>query len=250
MSTTPTRRAALGPVAALVALPALAQGADEAGRTACAILAVIFLVVVAVFGVAVWLLVRWLRRRPAARTAAGTCPRCGQPSPPGTSPCPRCGLPLRAGSGSGGLIIALVVAGALGGVAFLGIVAALVIPNFLEALQAAKAKRTVVDLAAVSSALLAYHGEQGAFPPPGEPGELLALLEPRFGTGLAAVDGWKEPWRYECAPTPEGPCGTFRLTSGGHDRAPGGEGWAADIVVGPEGLLAGPPRVMENRGPG
>jgi hypothetical protein len=210
--------------AALGAAPASAQAGEGAGPIACAVLAAVGLVVLAALGVGIWLVVRWMRRRPA-------------------------------GAGPSGLVAALVIAaGLFAFVAIGGIVTALVVPNFLAALHKAKTKRTVVDLSAVASALRAYRDEHGSYPPAASAAEVRALVEPGFGHELTVTDGWDRPWHYRCLAAGDEPCGRFLLISAGRDGeledpppawADPEAGWDADIVVGPEGVLTGPGWLIE-----
>src|SRR5262245_7273455 len=115
------------------------------------------------------------------------CPSCGAPYPDGATYCGSCGRPIgnagaavappasAPGSGKGAkwIIVAVVGAGCLViGVAFAGIFAALLIPNFLDALHKAKEKRTVADMRAISTALEAYRAETNVYPPTSNAAEL------------------------------------------------------------------------------
>ncbi len=107
-----------------------------------------------------------------------------------------------------------------------GIVAAILIPNFLDALQKAKQHRTVADLRQVGHALQAYATDlaAGAVERPMVPGttapELGSHLAPKYIERIPAVDGWKRPYHFACASgAGGGPCDSFCLGSGGRDGA-------------------------------
>lgn len=132
-----------------------------------------------------------------------TCPNCGAQLLPGYSSCPQCRRPVpreaqaKAGRSSMSplLILVLVGGGLVVLVAFLGIVAALLIPNFLDALQKAKQKRTMADLRNVSTALGSYASDAYTYP---QPDELAQKLAPKYLQSFPAADGWGRPFKYEC----------------------------------------------------
>lgn len=103
-------------------------------------------------------------------------------------------------------------------VAIIGIIAALLIPNFLESLQKAKQKRTMADLRSVGVGIEIYRAENGGVPAIESYGELEVLLTPEPLAGVSATDGWDHPLRYECV-VPGGPtgCASYRLGSPGRD---------------------------------
>jgi len=104
-----------------------------------------------------------------------------------------------------------------------GIVAAIVIPNFLNALQRARQHRTVADLRHVGAALERYGADAaaGAVAPmaPGTTAaELAGHLAPAYLAQVPAADGWKRPYRFACASRAGGgSCDTFCVGSGGRD---------------------------------
>lgn len=189
----------------------------------------------------------------AVTDAAVPCPACNRaPLPPVQSPAqtPRSRMPKSA-------VVAIVAAvGCLPAIAVAGIVAALIIPNFVDALNKAKQKRTVADLLAIEAALGAYASEQ----PEGAPRypdvttihELAAALA-RHGE-IAQADGWKRPFRYACARAAVGVgCDEYRIASAGRDGVfehddpwhyepgtPERGDFDADLVTGSEGFVRGP----------
>src|SRR5262249_27309848 len=113
------------------------------------------------------------------------------------------------------------------GIAFLGIIAALIIPNFLDALQKAKQKRSMADLRTIGTAVETDKGEHGVVPVAHDIDGLAKALAAASGAAIPRLDGWKRPFRYECwqsggastsaAPGFEGPCDHYRVGSPGRD---------------------------------
>jgi general secretion pathway protein G len=103
-------------------------------------------------------------------------------------------------------------------VVFGGMMAAILVPNFLESLQRAKQQRTMADLRSVGVGIEIYRTENGGAPAIESYGELEALLTPEPLAGVSATDGWDQPLRYECV-VPGGPtgCTSYRLGSPGLD---------------------------------
>lgn len=108
-------------------------------------------------------------------------------------------------------------------IAIIGIIAAILIPNFLDSLQKAKQKRTMADLRMLAVALEEYRVDHdGEVPAVDSVEELAAALEPEYLETVARTDGWQHPVLYVCWPTdpadlPEGICDTYRLVSPGRD---------------------------------
>ena len=152
--------------------------------------------------------------------ADSICPRCSRPLPPGASACPSCGQPIApAASGKGGkwLIFALVGGGCLlVGLFLAGIIAALVIPNFLDALQKAKQKRTVADMRTIGAALESYGAENEHYPDAADAASLASQLA-GHGYGGGAQDGWKNELRWTCLEQADSGCASSELASGGRD---------------------------------
>ena len=90
-------------------------------------------------------------------------------------------------------------------VAIIGIIAALLIPNFLDALQKAKQKRTVADMRNVGTAEMSWLTDQiaagaagasvdlGSYPSIGW-AALNTLLAPQYIQELPQRDGWKNAY--------------------------------------------------------
>jgi general secretion pathway protein G len=160
------------------------------------------------------------------------CVHCGAAVAAGAAFCAACGkspavapvAPRRSGGVPVGVVVAIAAGGALVVVAVIGIIAALLIPNFIDALQRAKQKRTVADLRDWAVALESRAADQplGAPPYPDAASidELAAELAAHAAAPLPTHDGWERQLRYQCAPAAAGGgCGAYRLGSGGRDGA-------------------------------
>ena len=94
-------------------------------------------------------------------------------------------------------------------VAIIGIIAALLIPNFLDALQKAKQKRTVADIRNTGTAMFSWLTDQVGAAAAGANGTvnlssyssvaeatLDTVLVPQYLQDVPPVDGWKTPYQY------------------------------------------------------
>ena len=95
-------------------------------------------------------------------------------------------------------------------VAIIGIIAALLIPNFLDALQKAKQKRSVSDLRNTGTALMSWLTDQEAAAAAGATNkvtladygstdaytEVEKVLEPQYMQEVPQRDGWKVPYEF------------------------------------------------------
>lgn len=97
-------------------------------------------------------------------------------------------------------------------VAIIGIIAALLIPNFLDALQKAKQKRTVADERNAGTAWFSWLTDQyGAaaaagqntyeLPPAYAYADLVADIQPQYIQNLPENDGWKTPYAFYRQPS-------------------------------------------------
>ena len=92
-------------------------------------------------------------------------------------------------------------------VAIIGIIAALLIPNFLESLQKAKQKRTMADARNAGTAMMTWLTDEGGAAAAGytvnmatwssgdgwedDYGTIANVLQPRYVQSLPMLDGWK-----------------------------------------------------------
>ena len=96
-------------------------------------------------------------------------------------------------------------------VAIIGIIAALLIPNFLDALQKAKQKRTVADMRNTGTAMFSWLTDQVGAASAGASGTVVmtnysaigvdflngtAGLVPQYMQDVPSLDGWKNPYQY------------------------------------------------------
>jgi type II secretory pathway pseudopilin PulG len=242
----------------------------------CAMLALPVLGTVAAVIIA-FVAVRRLNRRRAAQEAARAaaappaappagCPRCGAVTPPDTRFCSACGTALAgpaigaARRGSGFALEAVIAVGC--GLLLLptiGIVAAVFIPNFIDALGKARQKRTLADMQIIAANLEDHLAREGHYPSSAGDDETAATTGETGEIGvphdLPTLDAWEHPFRYVCwrnEPAASG-CDDYRLASAGADGEFEHDDFAdylgeptertgvdRDLVLGPEGVIQGP----------
>lgn len=103
---------------------------------------------------------------------------------------------------------------------FLGIIAAIAIPNLLNAIQRAKQKRTMVDIRSIAIACEAYATDHHAYPDVDSVDELVPILEPKYIKKLPQMDAWNGILLYEArnnSGSSDGPDEYF-IVSTGKDR--------------------------------
>ena len=98
-------------------------------------------------------------------------------------------------------------------VAIIGIIAAIAIPNLMQALQMAKQKRSLGDLRTIVIALTTYSIDHNHFPVLGDTVHM--ALVPYIGD-LPAVDGWDSLYIYQCG----GDGSRYTAASFGSNRLP------------------------------
>jgi general secretion pathway protein G len=95
-------------------------------------------------------------------------------------------------------------------IAIIGIIAALLIPNFLDALQKAKQKRTVADVRNTGTAMFSWLTDQvgaaaagasatvalGSYGGALDGAAMNSILVPQYMQEVPNVDGWKTPYEY------------------------------------------------------
>lgn len=153
------------------------------------------------------------------------CVHCGGQVSEAARSCPHCGkvpfqVPNQGSKGAKGAIWAVVIGlGCLAVLFFGSIVAAIFIPNFLDALQKAKQKRTMADIRNLGTAVVSFSVDEGGPPPAGSIEELAGLLVPLYIREVPMNDGWGRPLRYECWNGEPGAetCAHFALASAGRD---------------------------------
>lgn len=149
-----------------------------------------------------------------------TCPSCGSEGP--GSFCANCGVAFATGTGKKGMsgcAIAGIVAGAIGCVSLpiIAIIAAIAIPNFLNAVQRGKQKRSMSDMRTVATAVESYAVDHNRYPESGEWADasiLVPYVQPTYIRQLPATDAWGQPFQYNSDGT------SYTLWSTGMDGMP------------------------------
>jgi general secretion pathway protein G len=75
-------------------------------------------------------------------------------------------------------------------VAIIGIVAAIAIPNLLNAVDKGKQKRTMADLRSIGTAVEVYAIENTVYPTAADAASSKALIDPAYIKAMPTVDGW------------------------------------------------------------
>jgi len=118
-------------------------------------------------------------------------------------------------------------------VAIIGIIAALLVPNFLDALQKSKQKRTEADMRNMGTAMFSWLTDQAGAAAAGAAATsdvnfanfqsttsdaLGTTLVSQYIQSIPAMDGWKHPFNYYMNYTnPIGGVGILGIVSGGRD---------------------------------
>ena len=118
-------------------------------------------------------------------------------------------------------------------VAIIGIIAALLIPNFLDALQKAKQKRTVADMRNTGTAMFSWLTDQvGAAAAgssatqvnlgdytPSDASAVATVLVPQYTQSVPVKDGWKKDYFYWLETTNVLQQHVMAIASGGRDAS-------------------------------
>jgi len=87
-------------------------------------------------------------------------------------------------------------------VAIIGIIAAIAIPNLLNAIQRGKQKRTMADMRAIGTAVESYAVDNNFYPAGGSAvSGIKNTVEPRYIARLPVVDAWAHSIDYESTPS-------------------------------------------------
>ena len=87
-------------------------------------------------------------------------------------------------------------------VAIIGIIAAIAIPNLLNAIQRGKQKRTMADMRAIGTAVESYAVDNNRYPAGGSAvSGTSGVLQPRYIAKLPTVDAWNHNIDYISSPT-------------------------------------------------
>jgi len=96
-------------------------------------------------------------------------------------------------------------------VAIIGIIAAIAIPNLLNAIDRGKQKRTMADLRSIGTAVETYAVDQNVYPVAATIAAMQALIEPTYIRSAPATDGWSNGMGVASVTT------TYTVCSGGKD---------------------------------
>lgn len=118
-------------------------------------------------------------------------------------------------------------------IATVGLMAVLVVPNFLDALEKAKQKRTEADIRFVGTAMFSWLTDQVGAAAAGQSNQLpvdvnttplisnhdlTTTLVPQYAQSLPTLDGWKNPYEYRMnRANPLGKNGILAIRSPGRD---------------------------------
>ncbi len=83
-------------------------------------------------------------------------------------------------------------------VAIIGIIAAIAIPNLLNAIQRAKQKRTMADMRSIGEAIETYQVDMNIYPQSDTISQLRTVLEQdQYMKKVPTLDGWGTELKYE-----------------------------------------------------
>ncbi len=86
-------------------------------------------------------------------------------------------------------------------VAIIGIIAAIAIPNLLNAIQRGKQKRTMADMRAIGTAVESYAVDNNEYPAGGSAvSGISGVLEPRYIAQMVVNDAWNHAYDYTASP--------------------------------------------------
>jgi len=100
-------------------------------------------------------------------------------------------------------------------VAIIGIIAAIAIPNLLNAVDRSKQKRTMFDMRSIATAVELYAIDHATYPTASTPAVLQSLIQPVYMARMPAVDAWNSPWVVDATAM------QYTISSSGKDAVPG-----------------------------
>jgi general secretion pathway protein G len=86
-------------------------------------------------------------------------------------------------------------------VAIIGIIAAIAIPNLLNAIDRGKQKRTMADLRSIGTAVESYAVDNNIYPTANSVAALRPFLEPIYIKIMPQTDGWKGTFQVDSVAT-------------------------------------------------
>jgi type II secretion system protein G len=97
-------------------------------------------------------------------------------------------------------------------VAIIGIIAAIAIPNLLNAIDRGKQKRTMADLRSIGTAIESYAVDANVYPVAATPAALKLVVEPIYIKTMPNADGWANPFVVDSITT------AYTISSNGKDN--------------------------------
>ncbi|TKJ33169.1 hypothetical protein CEE39_04380 [bacterium (candidate division B38) B3_B38] len=101
-------------------------------------------------------------------------------------------------------------------VAIIGIIAAIAVPQLLNAIQRAKQKRTMADMRSIGESMEIYQIDWNFYPKDSDT-EGIRLLNPDYMRNPPINDAWNNPYEY----TPYANDQEYSIISNGRDATPG-----------------------------
>jgi type II secretion system protein G len=96
-------------------------------------------------------------------------------------------------------------------VAIIGIIAAIAIPNLLNAIDRGKQKRTMADLRSVGTSVETYSIDNNEYPTAATAAALAVVIEPTYIRNMPVADGWSNGFFVDSAAI------SYTICSGGKD---------------------------------
>src|SRR6188768_3912793 len=87
-------------------------------------------------------------------------------------------------------------------VAIIGIIAAIAIPNLLNAIDRGKQKRTMADIRSIGTAIEAYSVDNNIYPIATDANALASVLQPTYIKKMPITDGWNTGFVFTQGATP------------------------------------------------
>lgn len=82
-------------------------------------------------------------------------------------------------------------------VAIIGIIAAIAIPNLINAVDRGKQSRTLADLKAIGSSIEMYAVDNNTYPRVASYAALVPFLQPTYIQSAPTADGWNHGWVFQ-----------------------------------------------------
>jgi type II secretion system protein G len=96
-------------------------------------------------------------------------------------------------------------------VAIIGIIAAIAIPNLLNAIDRGKQKRSMADIRSIGTAVESYAVDNNVYPVAANATSLSSLIAPTYIKTMPTSDGWNNTFGVDSV------AGQYTLTSNGKD---------------------------------